>query len=30
MPGNGDFIADIVPVDFVSRHILLSIPYIIH
>jgi len=29
MPGNADFIADIVPVDFVSRHILLSIPYII-
>jgi len=29
MPGNPNFIADIVPVDFVARHILLSIPYIL-
>ena len=29
LPGNSALIADIVPVDFVSRHILVSIPYLV-
>ena len=29
MPGNPDLIADIVPVDFVARHIFVSIPYLV-
>lgn len=27
VPGNGQHMADIIPVDYVARHILVSIPY---
>jgi hypothetical protein len=27
MRGNGNLVADIVPVDFVARHLLVSIPF---
>jgi len=29
IPGNSSYMADIIPVDYVARHILMAIPYLI-